>query len=92
MSGLLSACYGPFMGGLFGGSDYNILGPAGALVNILSKLSFENGAYILPYIAIGTGIISLIVYYLKIEIFCTIIPNSVLEGFSASVALTIGLG
>jgi SulP family sulfate permease len=92
MSGLLTACYGPIMGGLFGGSDYNILGPAGALVNVLNKLSFENGPEILPFIAIGTGIVSLIVYFLKIEVFCTIIPNSVLEGFTASVALTIGFG
>ena len=43
MMGLSSAIYGPAIGGLVGGSNYNILGPAGALVNILNKLSFENG-------------------------------------------------
>ena len=67
MSGLLSASYGPLMGGLFGGSNYNILGPAGALVNILNSLSFEYGPEILPYIAIGSGIIFMAVYFLKIE-------------------------
>lgn len=36
MMGLSTAIYGPIAGGLLGGSNYNILGPAGALVNILS--------------------------------------------------------
>lgn len=43
MMGLSAAIYGPAVGGLIGGSDYNILGPAGALVNILSRLVNENG-------------------------------------------------
>ena len=43
MMGLSAAVYGPAIGGLVGGSDYNILGPAGALVNILSRLVDENG-------------------------------------------------
>jgi SulP family sulfate permease len=37
MMGLSSAVYGPAIGGILGGSNYNILGPAGALVNILSS-------------------------------------------------------
>jgi len=53
--------------GFWGGSNYNILGPAGALVNILNSLSFEYGPEILPYIAIGSGIIFMAVYFLKIE-------------------------
>ena len=36
MMGLISAIFGPAVGGLIGGSHYNILGPAGALVNINS--------------------------------------------------------
>ena len=36
MMGLISAIFGPGVGGLIGGSHYNVLGPAGALVNINS--------------------------------------------------------
>ena len=39
MMGLSAAIYGPAVGGLVGGSNYNILGPAGALVNILNRLA-----------------------------------------------------
>jgi MFS superfamily sulfate permease-like transporter len=65
--GLATAIYGPLIGGLIGGSNYNILGPAGALVNILNKLSFDNGIKILPYIAIGSGILSLFILLFKLE-------------------------
>jgi SulP family sulfate permease len=91
MMGLTAAVYGPMIAGIIGGSHYNILGPAGALVNILHKLVMENGVEIIPLVAFFSGIISFIVYLLKLEKFFTIIPLSVLEGFSFGVALTIGL-
>lgn len=75
-----------------GGSNYNILGPAGALVNILLKFSTEWGAEIIPLLAFFSGIIVLAVYLLGLEKYCTVIPLSVLEGFSFGVAITIGCG
>ena len=43
LMGLATASYGPFIGGMLGGSQYNILGPAGALVNILNALTVKQG-------------------------------------------------
>jgi MFS superfamily sulfate permease-like transporter len=60
----MAGIYGPMMGGIFGGSNYNILGPAGALVNNLSKLSAEYGADIIPMVALGCGVLSMIVHIL----------------------------
>jgi len=90
--GLRAAIYGPALGGILGGSDFNILGPAGALVNILKVYSGTYGTEIVPWLAIVSGIMALLVWATKLERYCTIIPNSVLEGFSFSVALVIGLG
>ena len=91
--GMSTAIYGPAVSGMIGGSAYNILGPAGALVNINNKLVMDNeGTQIIPYVAITAGMMTLFVWLLGLEKYCTIIPNSVLEGFSLSVALTIGLG
>lgn len=92
MMGLTTAIYGPAIGGVLGGSNYNILGPAGALVNIVSNLSAVNGVEMIPICATVGGIISFCVYLLKIENYCTMIPTSVLEGFSLGVATAIGLG
>ena len=92
MHGIRTGIYGSAMGGLFGGSNYNILGPAGALVNNLSSLESHWGIDIIPMVALGAGIISFIVYLLRLEQYCTLIPVSVLEGFSLGVAITIGTG
>ena len=90
--GLSSAIFAPCLQGIIGGSNYNILGPAGALVNIINGLVQENGVKIVPLVAIVSGIFIAIVYALKLEKFCTLIPLSVLEGFSLGVAITIGCG
>lgn len=90
--GLDTAIYGPAVGGLLGGSNYNILGPAGALVNIVSTLALVNGPAIIPLVALFGGVFSFLVYVLRLEQYCTMIPISVLEGFSLGVATTIGLG
>lgn len=66
MHGIRTGIYGSAMGGLFGGSAYNILGPAGALVNNLSMLVSEHGIDIIPMVALGAGIISFGVYLLQL--------------------------
>jgi len=43
-------------------------------------------------VAVGAGIFSIIVFLLKLEKYCCLIPISVLEGFSLGVAITIGCG
>ena len=78
MAGLTSAVYGPVMGGLFGGSNYNILGPANAPVTILNKFSMQYGPNIVPLLAFFGGLMSLIVFILKLEKYCMLIPVSVL--------------
>ena len=54
------------MGGLFGGSNYNILGPAGALVNVLNKFSTEHGPEIIPYLAFFGGVFAFLVWVLNL--------------------------
>ena len=77
---------------MIGGSNYNILGPAGGLVNILSNFSTEYGSEIIPFLAIGGGIITFIVQLLGLEKYCMLIPLAVLDGFSMSIAITILVG
>ena len=44
MMGLMTGIYGPMIQGVIGGSHYNILGPAGALVNVLQGYSAAEAA------------------------------------------------
>ena len=92
MMGLMTAVYGPGVGGLLGGSNYNIFGPAAALANILNVFTIKYGIEIVPIVAILGGLIQSMVYFLKLEKYCLLIPVSVLEGFSISVAVSVGFG
>jgi len=94
MMGLQSAIYGPLCGGLFGGSAYNVLGPAGALVNILNKESAAWGPEILPVMAIFGGAMGFFVFWLAGHKYVNEVneQEAVLEGFSLAVAIVIGGG
>ena len=79
------------VGGLLGGSDFNILGPAASLTNINARLVVENGIEIIPYVAMLSGVFILLIYILKLECYFLLIPTSVLEGFSLGIATTIAM-
>ena len=92
MMGLTTGIFGPAIAGVLGGSHYNILGPAGALVNIVSNLSANYGVDIVPWVTLVSGLMAFVVFLVKFENYCTMLPASVLEGFSLGVATTIGMG
>ena len=45
----------------------------------------------IPFIAIITGILCILVCFFKLEGYCILVPLPVLEGFSFGVATTIGM-
>lgn len=95
MMGLQAAIYGPLSTGLMGGSAYNVLGPAGALVNVLSNLSLAGERPdILPIVALVGGAMGLTVFWImNHKAFDEVEAQAaVLEGFSIGVAIVIGGG
>lgn len=90
--GIVTAIWAGLVGAIFGGSHFNIIGPAGALSGILAGYALIFGPQILPVIAILTGIIVLIVWAFRWDRYIVFIPSSVVHGFTLSVALVIGLG
>lgn len=91
--GIITGFWATIIAGIFGGSNYNIIGPAGALTSILfgATLVLTGVAtpWILPILAILTGIIIFIVYAVRGERFIRYIPGSVIHGFAAGVAFVI---
>ena len=90
--GIITAIWGGLLAGFFGGSNYNIVGPTGALSGILATYSLTYGAGALSSLAIITGIIILIAYFFHLEKYLVYIPQSAVEGFTLGVAFVIGLG
>lgn len=79
---------------IFASSHYNVFWVAGALSSILLGFvlsHWENGIFLLPLIAIFSWIFMLVVYFLKITKYITLIPSTALHGFLISVGITIAL-
>ena len=80
INGIISSIYGPIAGGFFGDSDFNVLGPAGALIAsaVLNKKSSEYGPEIIPLLAFCSGFAILILHFVKAHIVFEAIPDSVI--------------
>ena len=92
VQGILTAIWAGFIASLFGGSSFNIVGPAGALTGILAAFAFESGFELLPSVAIVTGVFVLIAYLLRLERYIVFIPSSAIHGFTLGVAILIASG
>ncbi|MEN9649494.1 MAG: hypothetical protein RL094_461 [Candidatus Parcubacteria bacterium] len=90
--GIVTAIWAGLVAAIFGGSHYNVVGPAGALSGILAGYSLIFGPQILPVIALITGVMVLIIWALRWDRYIVFIPSSVVHGFTLSVAFVIGLG
>ncbi len=91
--GLVTGVWATLIASIFGGSNYNIIGAAGALTTVLFAATLAAplglGAAVLPLLAIATGLIILAVWVLRADRFLYYIPSSVMYGFSAGVAFLI---
>ncbi len=93
LPGLIAGIWGTLVGAFFIGSEYNIIGAAGALTTVLfaATLAAPLGlsANILPLLALFTGAIVFVVWLLKLDRYLYYIPSSVMYGFAAGVAILI---
>lgn len=90
--GIITAFWAGLLGALLGGSDFNIIGPTGALSGLLVSYAIVHGYETLPLIAIFSGFFILLSYILKLDRYIIFIPRSVVHGFTLGVAFIIGLG
>ena len=87
--GIITAMWAGLIAGLFGGSNFNIMGPTGALSGILATFVFMNGIGSLPILAIVVGAVILIAWALRFERYLIYIPANTIQGFTVGVAFTI---
>jgi SulP family sulfate permease len=91
LQGIITAIVAGFTGAFFGGSNFNIIGPTGALSGIIASSVLTQGIESVSMLAIITGIMVLIAYVLHFERYLIFIPSSVIHGFTLGVACIIGL-
>jgi len=93
MQGIATSAWAGVIFGLFGGCEYNILGPTGALSGLLMLYSIRyGGPQILSFLALTSGLLLMLVLLLRLDRYLMFIPQSVVHGFTVGVALIIALG
>lgn len=91
LMGIITAIWAGLLASIFGGSNFNVVGPTGALSGILAVFAISHGAGALPGLAIVTGLIIIIFFVFHLEKYIILIPSSVIHGFTLGVAFIIGL-
>ncbi|CAE7380653.1 yvdB [Symbiodinium necroappetens] len=93
LMGVSTAFWGGLCASLFSSSDFNIIGPAGALSGMLSSATIKfGGAGVLPYLSLLSSAIICLIYLLGLQKYLLLMPTAVFEGFTLAVAFIIGLG
>lgn len=87
--GIITAIWAGIIAGILGGSDYNIVGPTGALSGILATFAFVNGAQNFAFLSVAVGVIILIAFALHFERYLIYIPANTIQGFTLGVAFII---
>lgn len=90
--GIITAFWAGLLGAIFGSSNFNIIGPTGALSGVLIAYAITHGAGSLPIIAIVAGFIIFLCYIFRLDKYIIFIPKSVVHGFTLGVAFIIGFG
>ena len=88
--GIITAIWAGLIASLFGGSNFNIVGPTGALSGLIATYVISHGTSYLPLLTIITGCFILVAYLMKLERYLIFIPSSVIHGFTLGVAFIIG--
>lgn len=87
--GIITAIWAGLVASIFGGSNFNIVGPTGALSGLIASYALLHGANGVAMIAIAAGLFILVAYALRLERYLILIPSSVINGFTLGVALII---
>lgn len=88
--GIITAVWAGLIASIFGGSNYNVVGPTGALSGLIAAFVVAHGTGSLPTLTIIAGLMILVAFALRLERYLIFIPSSVIHGFTLGVALEIG--
>lgn len=89
VAGIITAIWAGLVGALLGGSNYNIIGPTGALAGFIASYALTAGPQAVPLLSICVGCFILLAYLLKLETYIVLIPSSVIHGFTLGIACII---
>ncbi|MFM5951586.1 MAG: SulP family inorganic anion transporter [Micrococcales bacterium] len=90
-AGITSAIFAGMVAAVFGGSKFQVSGPTGAMTVVLIPLALKFGPTGVLFSGLLAGIILVLAGVLKLGRHIHRLPASVIEGFSAGIAVVIAL-
>jgi SulP family sulfate permease len=90
-AGITTAIFAGLVAAIFGGSKYQVSGPTGAMTVVLIPLALEHGPTGVLFAGLLAGVILLLAGLFKLGRHVHKLPASVIEGFSAGIAVVIAL-
>ena len=90
--GIYAAIIGGLFAAVFGGSDFQISGPTGAMVVVILSVASKYGVDGLILATLIAGVILLLLWLFKLGKAIEYIPHPVIVGFTAGIAVLIFFG
>jgi sulfate permease, SulP family len=90
-AGLYTAIVAGVLAAVFGGSNFQISGPTGAMTVVLLPLVAHHGVNVLAPVGILAGLILVALAFTRVGRFVRVIPYPVITGFTAGIAVIIFL-
>ncbi len=88
-AGITTAIVAGFIAAIFGGSNFQVSGPTGAMTVVLIPLAASQGSSGVLLAGLIAGIALVLAYIFKLGRHIHKLPASVIEGFSAGIAIVI---
>lgn len=89
ISGIITAFWAGLLASIFGGSNYNIIGPTGALSGLLFTYTQQYGSECISMLALLSGIFIILGYIFKIDRYLSFVPGCALHGLISGIAIMI---
>jgi sulfate permease, SulP family len=90
-AGLSTAIIAGFIAAFFGGSNFQVSGPTGAMTVVLVPIVATYGLGALPALGFVAGLIIIALSVLRLGNYIDRVPLAVMEGFTLGIALIIAL-
>ena len=90
-AGLITAIVAGFVAALFGGSNFQVSGPTGAMTAVLLPIVADHGVAALPVLGVAAGAMLMLLGFLGVGRYVRFIPWPVITGFTNGIAIIIFL-
>jgi sulfate permease, SulP family len=90
-AGLVTAIVAGTVAAVFGGSNFQVSGPTGAMTVVLLPIVAAYGVGVLPLLGVMAGVLLLVFAFLRIGRYVNYVPWPVVSGFTNGIAVIIAL-